>query len=301
MRASVDLPEPDSPTMPTRVARLDVEADTGERVALGARSEHAGARQAVDAVDVVAPRAAAVVHVAWPLDGRARSSGGRAVLRAAASSSTVYGCCGALDDARRRARLDDRAAAHHEHVVGDDRHEGDVVGDEQQRRVLARRSARRAARARSACTVTSSAVVGSSAMSSAGRQARAMAMPMRWRCPPDSWCGYARTRARPARAGRRGRTARWRRRRPRPRPCPWWRRSGSAICLPTRISGLSAVSGFWNTIAICSPRSAESSRSRRPTSSCAVEHDAAGDRGRCRASGRSPPARSASCPSPTRR
>ena len=37
--------------------------------------------------------------------------------------------------------------------------------------------------------VTSSAVVGSSAMSRAGRQARAMAIITRWRWPPESWCG----------------------------------------------------------------------------------------------------------------
>ena len=42
-----------------------------------------------------------------------------------------------------------------------------------------------------ACTVTSSAVVGSSAMSSLGLQANAMAMTTRWRMPPESWCGYS--------------------------------------------------------------------------------------------------------------
>ena len=43
-----------------------------------------------------------------------------------------------------------------------------------------------------ACTITSSAVVGSSAMSSLGSHASASAISTRWRCPPDSWCGYAR-------------------------------------------------------------------------------------------------------------
>ena len=38
--------------------------------------------------------------------------------------------------------------------------------------------------------VTSSAVVGSSAISSFGLQASAMAIITRWRMPPDSWCGY---------------------------------------------------------------------------------------------------------------
>ena len=44
----------------------------------------------------------------------------------------------------------------------------------------------------SACTVTSSAVVGSSAISSCGRQASAAAMATRWRWPPEISCGYAR-------------------------------------------------------------------------------------------------------------
>ena len=41
-----------------------------------------------------------------------------------------------------------------------------------------------------ACTVTSSAVVGSSAISSSGSFAMAMAIMTRWRMPPDSSCGY---------------------------------------------------------------------------------------------------------------
>ena len=42
--------------------------------------------------------------------------------------------------------------------------------------------------------VTSSAVVGSSAISSFGLQASAIAIITRWRMPPESWCGYSRTR-----------------------------------------------------------------------------------------------------------
>ena len=42
----------------------------------------------------------------------------------------------------------------------------------------------------SAWMVTSSAVVGSSAISSRGSQASAMAIITRWRMPPDSSCGY---------------------------------------------------------------------------------------------------------------
>jgi hypothetical protein len=43
-----------------------------------------------------------------------------------------------------------------------------------------------------ACTVTSRAVVGSSQISSDGSFANAIASTTRCRCPPDSWCGYAR-------------------------------------------------------------------------------------------------------------
>ena len=42
-----------------------------------------------------------------------------------------------------------------------------------------------------ACVVTSRAVVASSAMSSFGLPASAIAIITRWRMPPDSWCGYS--------------------------------------------------------------------------------------------------------------
>ena len=54
---------------------------------------------------------------------------------------------------------------------------------------------RRSSRARiCACTVTSSAVVGSSAISSLGSLASAMAIIARWRMPPENSCGYSSTR-----------------------------------------------------------------------------------------------------------
>ena len=40
-----------------------------------------------------------------------------------------------------------------------------------------------------AWVVTSSAVVASSAMSSLGREAIAIAIITLWRIPPESWCG----------------------------------------------------------------------------------------------------------------
>jgi hypothetical protein len=62
---------------------------------------------------------------------------------------------------------------------------------------ITERSFSRRSRSRSrrmpACTVTSRAVVGSSAMRSFGRQASATAIAIRWRMPPENWCGKARS------------------------------------------------------------------------------------------------------------
>ena len=41
-----------------------------------------------------------------------------------------------------------------------------------------------------ACTETSSAEVGSSQTRNSGCVASARAMEIRWRCPPENWCGY---------------------------------------------------------------------------------------------------------------
>jgi hypothetical protein len=55
---------------------------------------------------------------------------------------------------------------------------------------MPRRSFRSCIRSRiCAWMVTSSAVVGSSAISSLGLQASAMAIITRWRMPPLNWCG----------------------------------------------------------------------------------------------------------------
>ncbi|RPK86314.1 hypothetical protein EES47_20960 [Streptomyces sp. ADI98-12] len=104
-----------------------------------------------------------------------------------------------------------------------------------------------------ACTVTSSAVVGSSAMISLGSSAIAMAIMMRWRIPPENWCGYWLTRS--AAAGMRTRSI-----------------SSTAFALaslrdmprctvnispswsPTVSTGLSEESASWKIIAISAPR-----------------------------------------------
>ena len=116
-----------------------------------------------------------------------------------------------------------------------------------------------------AWVVTSSAVVASSAMSSRGRQASAMAIMTRCRIPPDSWCGYSAQR----RSGSGMCTSR-----SRSTACSlaWalvtarWARTASAICAPTRIVGFSDRAGSWNTIATFAPRCWRSWSSDRPIS-----------------------------------
>ena len=151
-------------------ALLERHVDTVERRAHRPRAEQRGPRQRVLAADA----------------GRRQHD-----VRLAASSELAGVVVRRLaDDARRRAALDDAAVAHHDDVVDHAGHEGDVVADEDRAPCRPRRRAGASSSMISACTVTSSAVVGSSAISSAGRQASAMAMPTRWRWPPESWCGY---------------------------------------------------------------------------------------------------------------
>ena len=86
--------------------------------------------------------------------------------------------------------------------------------------------------------VTSSAVVGSSAISSRGRQASAIAISARWRMPPESWCGYSLSRG-PGRGMPTGAAAR----RPRSRASspltPGCRSSTSVTCCRSVTTGLS--------------------------------------------------------------
>ena len=109
-----------------------------------------------------------------------------------------------------------------------------------------------------AWVVTSSAVVGSSQISTSGASASAMAIITRWRCPPESSCGKARSA--PSGSGR------CTSRRAASASCstsrgsrPRWTCHISPIWRPTRMSGLSAVIGSWNTIATRRPRSARHS------------------------------------------
>ena len=109
--------------------------------------------------------------------------------------------------------------------------------------------------------VTSSAVVGSSAISSSGSQASAIAIITRWRMPPDSWCGYSSTRrsgsgictsAQHLDGALRSASARL-------EPSGAAARV-SAICRPTVSTGFSEVIGSWKIIEMRLPRICRISR-----------------------------------------
>ena len=92
-----------------------------------------------------------------------------------ASSPVVYGCRGRGEQRPARGRLDDPAGVHDVHLVAQPGDDAEVVGDEDQRGPVPTTSSRSSSRI-CAWIVTSSAVVGSSAMSSRGSQASAMAI-----------------------------------------------------------------------------------------------------------------------------
>ena len=131
-----------------------------------------------------------------------------------------------------------------------------------------------------ACTVTSSAVVGSSANSSFGPQASATAITMRWRMPPDIWCGYS-LRRRSASGmptdfiSASAVESAW------SRGMSRWYLSDSVICRPIFTTGLSEVIGSWKTIAISVPQysriaAGETVEISLPSSSdAALAHDVA--------------------------
>ena len=108
------------------------------------------------------------------------------------------------------------------------------------------------ARVSSTCTVTSSAVVGSSAISTAGSSATAMAIITRWRMPPES--SWGNESARRAGSGMPTRSSNsTARRRATPRPTRSWARIVSAIWAPTRCSGCRPVRASWKIMAISAP------------------------------------------------
>ena len=108
--------------------------------------------------------------------------------------------------------------------------------------------------------VTSSAVVGSSAISSRGRQASAMAISARCRMPPDSWCGYSLSR----RVGSGMPTESSRSRAScmaADRFIPRCRSSTSVTWIPMGTTGFSEDSGSWKIIARSRPRRSRMSSS----------------------------------------
>jgi hypothetical protein len=117
-----------------------------------------------------------------------------------------------------------------------------------------------------AWVVTSSAVVASSAMSSLGRQASAMAIMTRWRMPPESWCGYSAQRCSGS-----GMCTRRSSSTACSRACflvtARCARTASAIWAPIRIVGFSDRVGSWNTMATLVPRCWRSCSSVSPISS----------------------------------
>ena len=102
-----------------------------------------------------------------------------------------------------------------------------------------------------AWTMTSRAVVGSSPMTIAGSQARAIAIIARWRIPPDSSCGYAPARLRGMPTSSSSSPARFF---ARSFGSPRRISIGSAICSPTRWTGLSAFIAPWKTMLISRQR-----------------------------------------------
>ena len=108
--------------------------------------------------------------------------------------------------------------------------------------------------------VTSRAVVGSSAISSKGLQASAIAIITRCRIPPDSWCGYSPRRCLGGRDLDQLEHLERAPRAPQRASCPGAGRAASAIWSPTLNTGLRLVIGSWKIIAMSRPRSLRSAR-----------------------------------------
>ena len=186
MRASVDLPEPDSPTMPS-VSPAATPRLTPARAWRSARGPNRLVRGSR--------------YTRWTSSAASRTSlTSRLQLRdlLVGRQRSLPGGGEQLDGVRVRRCVDDAgcAAPTRRSRRGASRATSSAtIGTRatswvMNSRAVSSSAISSASRASTpACTVTSRAVVGSSAMSSAGRQARAMAMPTRWRCPPDSWCG----------------------------------------------------------------------------------------------------------------
>ena len=186
--AVVDLPQPLSPTSDRVSPVAMVKLTPLDRMhAVGGAAEEAAAHVEADG-QVARPRRRCLASTRRLARFRCGHAGAEA--RHGGQQLRAYSrCVGAREERADGAALDHAALPHDDDAVGhlgDDAH---VVGDEddavpnsflqvaQQFKDLA-------------CTVTSSAVVGSSAISTSGRSASAMAIITRWRMPPESSCGY---------------------------------------------------------------------------------------------------------------
>ena len=157
------------------------------RQCVGRRSAQRGAKRA-------ARRQVAAGDGTMPLISVSRGAPRRR-LRAASSrcgmraqQAARVGMRRAVEQLVDRRLLDLAAGIHHHHAVGVLGHHAQVVGDQHDRGAEVSCSSRIRSRI-CAWMVTSSAVVGSSAISTFGLQASAMAIITRWRMPPESWCG----------------------------------------------------------------------------------------------------------------
>ena len=160
--------------------------DGRERRVLGPAARRAATRSAAR---TGSPWARCACPAAGPRSGSAARPRGRRRAGSSAAGPTVYGCDGRSNRSPRRRRLDDEAGVHHVDPVGHPGDDAEVVGDQDERRPGLGRSAGAMSSRTWAWIVTSSAVVGSSAISSFGSSASAMAIITRWRMPPENWCG----------------------------------------------------------------------------------------------------------------
>ena len=143
-----------------------------------ARREGAAGRQALQ-VRAAGPESSARRSRSVLVEPRHRGAAGRACRGAAGGGRCSR--TGAASTMRPAYMTSTRSQ-----MPGDD---AEIVGDEDDRRVVLARVSSRISSRICACTVTSSAVVGSSAISSSGRQSSAIAIITRWRMPPENSCG----------------------------------------------------------------------------------------------------------------
>ena len=183
MRPSVDLPEPDSPTMPRvsprRSSRLTPStARTGSR--RPAAEQAALGRIVLGQVTDLEQRRSA---------GRGRGAGG--TVRPGMRAAGAAGCRRAAarrSTSRTGTGLDDPAVMHDHHPVGDVGDHAEIVGDQQEPHPgLAQEIAQELQDLRLDGDVECRGrLVGDQQR---GALASAMAIITRCRCPPENWCG----------------------------------------------------------------------------------------------------------------